>query len=540
MGKVPGSIFSEILRKRLETLGYQSLKKFHADRTDLGLSYEVLRQVIYVGRTPRSETLLRILQAMRFTPAQVRKIMELSFGGLYRPDQKELFAGEPPPEEAPPEPGQVRRKSEAEKGSVEAAAPPGYAPEVELDEPGEIAALLARLLPKIPRKGNEDFWELTRHLARCAERKVQDLARRRADQPLLFETEPEAIYQFLVRGGRVVPYMSKGDTLHLAFVDGIDYRDRFRGALLGAAIGDLLGRPAQGLSARDVAELYGRIDERQIARQTAAAPPDPPAFSPLARLLASRGKYDPKELAGRYAAFPATAGPSGTEFARNVLERGYPWFEAGSSAPEAAPAVRVVPLSLAHAKDFRRLKLEAGIDAAVTHPSAVAVAGAIAQAAAVARLLHTPPGTLDVIGFGRALSPVVAGIEPDRPVRARAGRPPASLFRRIGTDLPALLLRRAKPEEIAETLGNGPAAVEAIPFGWACFLSSPDDFASAVLLAANAGNEAQGTASIAGALAGAYLGARGVPQALLSDLPWKKELEGTADALLAVAHGGPR
>lgn len=538
MDKVPGSILSEILRKRVESLGYPSLKKFHADRKDLGLSYELIRQVVYVGRTPRSETLLRILQAMRFSPPQVRKIMDLSYRGLYKQDQRGLFPGAASDEEpAAPSPSSGGGKpSPPERQAPASGEGPATPQELELDDPEEISARLSRALPKIPLKGSEDFWDMARHLALLAERKVQDLARRRTDQPLLFESEPEAIYHFMVRSGRVVPYMSKGDILTLAFTEGIDYRDRFRGALLGAAVGDLLGRPAQGLSPRDVAELYGRIDEGRLAPGAAAPDPEPPALLHLARVLVSRGRHDPKELAALYAGTPGAAGSGGAEFARNVLERGYPWFEAGAGAAESAPAVRIAPLALCRAGDFRRLKLEAGIDAAVTHPGPVAVAGAIGQAAAIARVLHAPPGSLDILGFGRALAPAIAGIEPDRAARPRANRPTSSLWRRVGTDLPALLLRRATPEEIAEALGNGPLAIEGIPFAWACFLLSPGGFAAAVLSAVNLGNDAQGTASIAGALCGAYAGASGIPEKLRAAVPWKRELESAADALLALAR----
>lgn len=534
MDKVPGSILAEILRKRIESLGYPSLRKFHADRKDLALSYELLRQVVYIGRIPRSETLMRILQAMRFPPAQAGKILEIAYRGLYRQDQKPLFSPSPPGDEQPPAPSPAG--GDKAPGKQAASGEPQHLSQ-DLDEeaPAEIAGRLARCLPKLPLKGNEDFWETMRHMADLADRKAAELARRRADQPLLFETEPEAIYHFLVRSGRVVPYMSKGEPLPLAFAEGIDYGDRFRGALLGAAIGEILGRPAQGLSPRDVAELYGRIDGSRVPRAVAFAT-EVPAMLHLARVLVSRGRIDPKELAARYAGSPGASGSGGPEFARNVVERGYPWFEAGTGAPDSAPAVRIAPLALCRAADFRRLKLEAGIEAAVTHPGAVAVAGSICQAAAVARILHTPPGSLDVLGFGRILATAVAGIEPDRASRTRAGRPASSLWRRIGTDLPALLLRRAAPDEIAEALGNGPAAIEGIPFGWACFLRAPADFEAVVLSAANLGRDAQGTASIAGALCGGYLGASGIPDSLCAAVPWRRELEGAADALLAQAR----
>lgn len=224
------------------------------------------------------------------------------------------------------------------------------------------------------------------------------------------------------------------------------------------------------------------------------------------------------------------------EFAANLADRGYPWFEAGTGAAESIPAARISPLALLRAADFRRMKLEAGIVASVTHPHPAAIAGAIAQAAALSRVLHTPRGTLDVLGFARGISPCITGIEPDRSSRSRQSRQSPTLLRKLGTELAALLLRRAEIEEIQETIGNGTAVHEGLPFAWACFLRSPEDFAETVLSAANLGNDAEGVASMAGSLCGAYVGASAIPERFLSDFPWRDEIVAAADGLLSLAR----
>ena len=533
------SILSKVLRKRLEILGYTSLKKFHGDRRELGLSYELLRQVVYRGRVPRTETLLAILQALRFSPAQTQKVMEY-YGRGYPRTFGTSAAAAPVADGAPPDTDGAGPEPNSQSA---ASTPPGeaVAPPLAIDDPEEIASTLFKLLPKIPLRGNEDFWDTLKALARLAERKVHDQALREADQPLLFEKEPEAVYQFLVRRGKVPAYMSKGEGLTQAFSQGIDYKDRCRGAVLGAAVGETLGRPTQGLSPRDIQELYGRIEGYDAARPAA---PDgasrtaaPPATLLLARNLVREGRLDPEKAAGAYANAPGRGfTPSLSEFARNLNERGYPWFEAGTNASESAPAARVSPLAIRRAADYRRMKLEAGIDASVTHPNAASIAGAIVQAAAVARILHTPPGTLDVLGFTRGLSPAITGIEPDRAARGKSGRIHATLWRRLGTELTALLLRRAEIEEVREGLGNGPSVLEGLPFGWACFLRHPEDFGATVHSAVNMGNDAESTAAIAGALCGAYVGASGIPAGLLRELPFREEIAADADALLAQAR----
>lgn len=542
MDAIHENILSKILTKRIDTLGYSSLKKFHADRKEMGLSYELLRQVVYNGRVPRSESLLRILQAMRFSPSQARKIMEMHYRGYLPGEGLPQGVPDPPEEGSDAEP---EREGEAPP-DASASPPPAEAERqaaaLSFPDTSEMSARLSRSLEKIPLQGNEDFWETVRHVAALAERKARDLSRRREDQPLLFGQEPEAIYQFLVRRSKVPAYLSKGDTIPLSFVPGIDYADRFRGALFGSAVGEMLGSPAQGLSPRDVGELYGRIDGYAPLRAHGKGnPSDAPLPSSLllARALLRQGKVDPAEIALLFAAAPGR-GRSGSEaeFAGNLVDRGYPWFEAGIPSPDSAPAARIPPLSLLRAGDFRRMKLEAGIVASVTHPNAAAIAGAIAQAAAVARMLHTPRGTLDVLGFARGISPVITGIEPDRTARRQSRQSP-TLARKVGTELAALLLRRAEIEEIRDALGNGTAVQEGLPFAWACFLRAPEDFSESVLPAVNLGNDAVGIASMTGSLCGAYLGASAIPGRFLENVPWAGELAAAADELLALARREP-
>ena len=537
MDSQTGTILSTLLKKRLKTLGYPSLRKFHADRPGLGLSYEVLRQVVYGGHIPRPETLFRILGSMQFSSSQVRKICGMHYGDY-------LPISSPVPN-APPHP--LRRR---DTGTQETPADPGAPYPAErfrqenepsstpLEEPGEILSRLRASLQRIPVPGNEDFWEMVESLARIAEQKVRRSAARQAEQPLLFAGEPEAIYQFLVRKNRISPFLSRGESLTFDFVDGIDYRDRFRGALLGSAVGEALGSLTQGLTSRDVEELFGDLDALPVtASARRAAAPRGSLLLSVARSLLPDGVLDPGRTADAIARVGRRDEPPGfSGFVRNLLERGLPWHEAGENAPESMPAVLVLPIALLRAGNFRRLKLEAGILVSLTNIHPTAIAGAIAQACAVARILHTPASTLDVISFSRALSPVVAGIEPERGTRLRIGRSATTVGRKLGAELPALLLRRAPVQEMQEALGNGTAAHEGIPFSLGCFLRSPGDFAEAVLSAVRHGGDAGAVAAMAGALCGAYVGESGIPERFLAHLPGRRELGEAAERLLALAR----
>ena len=537
MNSHPGTILSNLLKKRLKTLGYPSLRKFHADRPGLCLSYEVLRQVVYGGHIPRPETLFRILGSMQFSPSQVRKICGMHYGD-YLPISSAAAEAPPPSPAQAPSGNPESPADQAAPLPVERTRQEGEPSSAPHEEPGEILSRLRASLQRIPLSGNEDFWEMVEALARIAEQKVRRSAGRQAEQPLLFAGEPEAIYQFLVRKSRIPPFLSRGENLAFGFVDGIDYRDRFRGALLGSAAGEALGTVTQGLTPRDVQELFGDLDALPVvpSSRRAAAPQDPLLLA-VARSLLPDGLLDPERTAGAIARAGRRDDPPGLSgFARNLLERGLPWHEAGENAPESIPSMLLLPLALLRAGSFRRLKLETGILVSLTHIHPTAIAGGIAHACAVARILHTPASALDVISFPRALSHAVAGIEPERGSRPRIGRSATTVGRKLGAELPALLLRRAPVHEMQEAIGNGTAANEGIPFALGCFLRSPGDFAEAVVPAVRHGGDARVVAALAGALCGAYVGESGIPERFLARLPGRRELGEAAEGLFALAR----
>ncbi|TFG59595.1 MAG: hypothetical protein E4H29_04005, partial [Deltaproteobacteria bacterium] len=174
---------SRILRKRIETLGYTSLKKFVEDKKDFQYSYELLRQVVYGGRLPRAETLLSILQTMRFSPSQIHKLMDFHFGGYPGggTDSPGETAGIPDADKREPFSRPEHRESSSTGIKLLDADPSGAQADLLADSPEETAMSLRQSLPRIPFKGNEDFWEMARALALQAERKALRIARREAD-----------------------------------------------------------------------------------------------------------------------------------------------------------------------------------------------------------------------------------------------------------------------------------------------------------------------------------------------------------------------
>lgn len=525
------SILSTILEKRIRELGFESLRKFYRSRQEpIGISYELFRQVLRSGRIPRPESLIPILRAAQLPDSTIRMLLHRLYPHLsVDPSEVTIF----------PE-----RTAEQETSSADRPAPenPRLPPTgvAGSGSPSEMAGRLCAALSRIPVEGNEDIWEMSSRLAEIAERKVRDHARGRIEQPLLFGKEPEAIYQFLVRRGKAAPFMSRGESCPLAFEGGIDYRDRFRGAIFGQAIGARLGAITQGLSREDVRQLYGRVSAMAEGGPEYPRSTDGIAFNePIVREFASSAILDPERIAEIVAMeiVRADATPAERRFAANFLERRYPWFESGEPVAESAPAARCAPIALRHAADFRRMKLETGIFATITHPNPASISGSILMAVMIAKGIHAKAGSVDPISFARSCGPIIAGIETERGGTGRA-RGQASMARKVGTELPALLLRRASVEEIAQAVGNGEVPSEGIPFSIACVLSNPEDFREAVLDVVNSGGDAIRTGAMAGALSGAMLGASAIPPEWLEPFLRAGNSESDTEALLA-ASGAP-
>jgi ADP-ribosylglycohydrolase len=329
----------------------------------------------------------------------------------------------------------------------------------------------------------------------------------------------------------------------LHWVAGLDYLSRFRGALLGGAIGDALGRPAEGRSAAEVERRFGRLTEFQRWRGWTGGPvgtvTDDTQLTMLVAdsLLACR-EVVPEDLAARLIAWLPEGRGKGmaTSEAVRRLADDVPWWEAGELSDGNGAAMRVAPIGLAFSTDFDHLRRVAALSAVVTHVGPMAVAGTVAQAIAVAIALHTPRGHLDPEAFIEALG---AAIDDLHDPGARERRPSAGESVRLVTrlrELPSLL--GLSPPQAFERLYNGAFILESLPSALWCFLRSPEDAEQVLITAANGGHDADTVAAMAGNLVGAYLGEGALPERWLNDLEFASKLRATADDLWVLA-GAP-
>ena len=288
--------------------------------------------------------------------------------------------------------------------------------------------------------------------------------------------------------------------------------DRYRGALLGIAIGDALGRPVEHKSPRDIRERHGEIrdfvssigsisDDTQLTRFAAHA------------LLEGREKH-PIYFADTLASELESIRSPGNATRRSIrrLRNGMSWWRSGEwSAAGNGVAMRAAPFGLAYGNDLEALRAEVARNAVVTHASSMAVASGIVQAYAVARLARTERGTLDPLALLAEIVAVLDGYDHPAAIERRRGAGPdkVRLVDRIA-ELGDML--QLSPAEAFEYTNNGAFVLESLPAALWSFLSRPEDSEEAIVVAVNGGYDADTVGSVVGALAGAYHGASALPE----------------------------
>lgn len=173
-----------------------------------------------------------------------------------------------------------------------------------------------------------------------------------------------------------------------------DLWDRFRGLMVGTAVGDCLGRPVEGL--RAVPDSY--IDEL-IGRNTLLLYSDDTVLTmALAESLLACNGFSGEDMATRFArewhAEPQRGYGSNIVMVFGNVRRGMPWALAasrqfgGEGSYGNGGAMRVAPVALWAFPDLNETVRLARETARVTHTHPVGVEGAVIQAVAAHHALR--------------------------------------------------------------------------------------------------------------------------------------------------------
>lgn len=280
-------------------------------------------------------------------------------------------------------------------------------------------------------------------------------------------------------------------------------RDRARGALLGLAVGDALGAPAENLRPSQIRARWGRITGYVEPEPAGTDDTEYAIFSGL--LLARYGSaLTPGHVVAAWHELIADRdeGPfHGAGFSeRGTLEN----LRRGLAAPVSAQhrhawsdglAMRAAPFGVFAAGLPALAARLAAVDGSVSHEGEGIYGGQAVAAGVAAAMAGAPP----FLVVAHALAVV-----PDDSWTAR------SLRRAV-----AVAHRGERAVRAAVVIGGYPwtdLAPEAVALAFGAYAAADGDFRGAVLTAVNMGRDADTTAALAGALAGATGGASSIPR----------------------------
>lgn len=292
-------------------------------------------------------------------------------------------------------------------------------------------------------------------------------------------------------------------------------RNKFIGCMLGAAIGDALGKQNEGLSRKEIPQRvtdYGKTPERSPGGKLRAGQytDDTEQMIVLAQSLIECGRFDIDDFAGRIAHWGAEAladpvrkslvGPS-SSIAITRLNSGVSWKESGSDIPSCGSAMRVAPIGLFY-KNLDDVESNAALSSLPTHNSKEAIAGAVAVAVGVRCALQNTD-CFDII----------------KETVARASKYDQGLAKRIEL---SFVKRDAEPDEVFSELGTSYLVYETVPSAFYSFSRHFEEPENAIIEAVNAGGDTDSIACITGALCGARHGVEAFPERWINGLEDKE------------------
>ena len=294
--------------------------------------------------------------------------------------------------------------------------------------------------------------------------------------------------------------------------------ERFRGCLLGLAIGDALGATAEGRKRGSFAAVTDMVGGGPFALRPGEWTDDTSMALCLAESLLENGGFDPRDQMNRYCRWvdDGYMSSNGRCFdVGNTVFRALTAYRAtgdpysGPTMPTSAgngSLTRLAPVVMFFHPSFERAIELAGDSSRTTHGAVECIDACKIFAEILARALSGASRT-------EVLSPVSIGD--------------------AGEGLQAIADMTFFSKSTAQIQSSG-YVVHTLEAALWCF-GRTESFLDAVLLAANLGDDADSTAAVCGQLAGAFYGTPAIPEPWTAALAMAEEIGRMADQLRLAA-----
>lgn len=301
----------------------------------------------------------------------------------------------------------------------------------------------------------------------------------------------------------------------------MDPRARYRGSLLGLAVGDALGAPFEGLARGSFPPVQDLVGGGYRGLPAGTWTDDTSMALCLAESLVARQGFDARDQLERYLRWLQKGHWSSTEFAFGIghtVSRALARFEltgdpssSGLTEPMSAgngSLMRLAPVPLFFAADR---------------------AQAVSLSGESSRTTHAAPAAVDTCRyFGALLAGAGTGLAKDELLDE--GYFDGELVPEVGRVARGSFRQAAAPESSGYVVHTLEAAL------WA--LERSESFHEGVLLAVNLGEDTDTTGAVFGQLAGALYGEEAIPAEWRAKVVKREQIERMADALFGARLQG--
>lgn len=297
-------------------------------------------------------------------------------------------------------------------------------------------------------------------------------------------------------------------------------QDRYEGSLIGLAVGDAMGMPAELLNKDEIKKVYGGITDMTDAKaglnmglKRGQYTDDTQMTIALAEAILEAGYVEQYTVARRFTELDGNLiGPGlGCVTGIKNMKNGIPWDRAGSDSAGNGAAMRTAPVALFYHGDTGRIMRATRVHSIMTHRDERAIEAAVIISLAIDYLLdgNEPKGLIEYL------------------LRYSANREIRDEMTKAG-----YLMESGENETAAlDEFNISGYSVGTLGVSLYIFLKHVDSYRDTVLTAANMGGDSDTIAAISGAFSGAYNGIKAIPDDWAKSLRDAEYIKGLADAL---------
>jgi poly(ADP-ribose) glycohydrolase ARH3 len=306
-------------------------------------------------------------------------------------------------------------------------------------------------------------------------------------------------------------------------MDREDLRSKISGSLMGTGIGDALGASLEGWRRVDPDEVWALAEKRHTLTYT----DDTHMMIGIAESLIENKGFDGEHMTRRfmenYSHEPFRGYGPGPPRVFRMIKSGEAWDKAaerlyGGGSYGNGSAMRIAPVGVFYYDDLAKLKEISYKSSQITHAHELGKEGAALQAYAIALATQADPSL---------------AFQGDEFLRKLTHFIRHEVYKQKLRRVEELLGEKDRSKVVA-VLGHGIEAFNSVPTAIYSFLSHPNSFEEAVIYAISLGGDTDTIGAMTGAISGAYLGIKAIPEKWQEKLENRDYITELADRLLSI------